>query len=222
MKRVVESHFTSGHTLEDLPFEDKQKLLKLIFGGRDADGVRYGIFISYSGGKERRFKFEAYGRLGNLNGCVETRSGERAVFPETKIFTQTDTEIAEAVAGLLPRRETFGRSKAHTSSIHQAKPFTDPALPEAVLLFLGNIYENHPAGKVEPKLLPITLHPPASPVFISSNASPLAFALQGSNAGRVEKRRCDAGPAWELRALFRRKVSARDRAGTVPERSSFP
>jgi hypothetical protein len=102
MRKVAESHFTSGHTLEELPFEDKRKLLKLIFGGRDEDGARYGIIVNCLGGKPKRFKFEAYGRLGNLDGWIEPGNGKITAFADTKIYTHNNPEVVESIAGIFP------------------------------------------------------------------------------------------------------------------------
>jgi hypothetical protein len=102
MRRIAESHFTSGHTLEELPFEDKRKLLKLIFGGRDEDGARYGIFVNCLGGKPKRFKFEAYGRLGNLDGWIESGNDKITSFADTKIYAQDNPEVVESIAGIFP------------------------------------------------------------------------------------------------------------------------
>jgi hypothetical protein len=111
IRRIAESHFSSGHTLEALPFEDKRKLLKLIFGGRDADGVRYGIFLSCLGGKPKRFKFEAYGRLGNLDGWIESGNGKITAFADTKIYTQNNPEVVESIAGIFPINDSHENVK---------------------------------------------------------------------------------------------------------------
>jgi DNA invertase Pin-like site-specific DNA recombinase len=102
MRRIAESHFTSGHTLDELPFEDKRKLLKLIFGGRDEEGARYGVFVNCLGGKPKRFKFEAYGRLGNLDGWIESGNGKITAFADTKIYTHNNPEVVESIAGIFP------------------------------------------------------------------------------------------------------------------------
>ena len=102
MRKVAESHFTSGHTLEELPFEDKRKLLKLIFGGRDEDGARYGIIVNCLDVKPKRFKFEAYGRLGNLDGWIESGKGQITAFADTKIYTHNNPEVVESIAGIFP------------------------------------------------------------------------------------------------------------------------
>jgi len=101
MRRVAESYFTSGHSIEELSFEDKQKLLKLIFGGRDEEGLRYGIYVICLGGKPKRFKFEAYGRLGNLDGWIETGTQRVSSFADTKIYTQTNAELSENIARIV-------------------------------------------------------------------------------------------------------------------------
>ncbi len=75
---MMESYFTSGHTLNNLPFEDKRKIVTMIFGGKDEEGKRYGIYIRPLGGDPRLYKFVAYGRLGNIHGWVESKTGEYA------------------------------------------------------------------------------------------------------------------------------------------------
>jgi len=106
MRRIAESHFTSGHTPEELPFEDKRKLLKLILGGRDEDGARYVIFVTCLGGKPKKFKFEAYGRLGNLDGWVETGNDRVSSFADAKIDTQANSEVVESIASFFPIHKT--------------------------------------------------------------------------------------------------------------------
>jgi len=111
MRKVAESHFTSGHTLEELPFEDKRKLLKLIFGGRDEDGARYGIIVNCLDVKPKRFKFEAYGRLGNLDGWIESGNGKITAFADTKIYTHNNPEVVESIAGIFPINDSREKVK---------------------------------------------------------------------------------------------------------------
>jgi DNA invertase Pin-like site-specific DNA recombinase len=62
------SHTSGGMRLYQLPFDDKLKLVRLVFGGKDPDGKRYGIYITPLGGNPKSYSFTAYGRLGNING----------------------------------------------------------------------------------------------------------------------------------------------------------
>ena len=45
-----------------------------IFGGKDENGKRYGIYVEPLWGSPRKYKFVAYGRLGNIDGWVESRT----------------------------------------------------------------------------------------------------------------------------------------------------
>lgn len=54
------------------------------------------------GGKPKRFKFEAYGRLGNLDGWIESGNGKITAFADTKIYTHNNPEVVESIAGIFP------------------------------------------------------------------------------------------------------------------------
>ncbi len=73
--RTSESYFRSPAAFYDLPYEDQRKLVILLFGGKDASGKRYGIYVKPLGGSPRRYSFSAYGRLGNVDGWIESRTG---------------------------------------------------------------------------------------------------------------------------------------------------
>lgn len=73
--RVGESYFRSGAAFYDLPYDAKRRLVLLIFGGKDENGKRYGIYIRPIEGATRKYKFLAYGRLGDIGGWVEGRTG---------------------------------------------------------------------------------------------------------------------------------------------------
>jgi DNA invertase Pin-like site-specific DNA recombinase len=68
LKRQEESYFQSGHTFDDLPYEEQKKLFNMLFGGRDAEGKRYGVYIMPEHKGVR--KFVCYGLLGKFNGWV--------------------------------------------------------------------------------------------------------------------------------------------------------
>jgi DNA invertase Pin-like site-specific DNA recombinase len=75
--RAIEyTHFENGGAFEDLLFEDKQRIMKLIFGGKDEMGKRYGIYIEPIPGTPKKYSYEAYGRLGKIYGLLESRTGE--------------------------------------------------------------------------------------------------------------------------------------------------
>jgi hypothetical protein len=75
IKRGLSSYLQTGVALYHLPFEAQKKIIRLIFGGKDEKGRRYGIYVKDLGGKPRKLKFEAYGKLGNISGWVESKSG---------------------------------------------------------------------------------------------------------------------------------------------------
>ena len=74
-KELIEAHNMSyargGNIFHDLPFIEKQKLIKLIFGGQDDLGKRYGIYVKFIGGEHKKYEFTAYGRIGNIRGLIE-------------------------------------------------------------------------------------------------------------------------------------------------------
>lgn len=74
-KRTDESYARSGLVFESLPFDEKKKLINKIFGGRDENGKKYGVYMKPLDGTPRRYQFKAYGRIGNIHGVVRARSG---------------------------------------------------------------------------------------------------------------------------------------------------
>jgi hypothetical protein len=74
-KAVKDSYIDSGQAILDLPFEEQRKIIGMFFGGRDETGKRYGIYITNLGGSPRKYRFEAYGRLGIVEGEIQARSG---------------------------------------------------------------------------------------------------------------------------------------------------
>ncbi|MGA3281054.1 MAG: recombinase family protein [Smithella sp.] len=87
-KGIIEDHkmsyARSGNIFHDLPFIEKQKLIKLIFGGQDELGKKYGIYLRDINGKHKRYEFMAYGRLGNIKGCIESK--ESYSYPDNEIY----------------------------------------------------------------------------------------------------------------------------------------
>lgn len=116
MEKIKESYFTSGWTFHNLPFKDKQKLVRLIFGGRDEHGKRYGIYVSPIERKDgpKRFKFEAYGRMGNIDGWLENRTGCFRSFSDNSLFTSENPEVAKGATTLVASGEgSYLLSKCH-------------------------------------------------------------------------------------------------------------
>jgi site-specific DNA recombinase len=78
--RTKESYLGSGVPFEKLPFEEKKKLLHLLFGGKDEMGKRYGIYIREHRGKPKSYDFEVYGKLMAIEGFIYARSGDSFTF----------------------------------------------------------------------------------------------------------------------------------------------
>ena len=74
-KELMEAHKMSyargGNIFHDLPFIEKQKLIRLLFGGQDDLGERYSIYVKFIGGEHKKYEFTAYGRIGNIRGLIE-------------------------------------------------------------------------------------------------------------------------------------------------------
>jgi DNA invertase Pin-like site-specific DNA recombinase len=107
IQRIKESYFTSGWVLTDLPFKDKQKLVRLIFGGRDEHGKRYGIYVTPIEKKNgpKRYNFEAYGRLGNIDGWLENRTGNFQSFSDNSLYISENPEVAKGAATVVGNGE---------------------------------------------------------------------------------------------------------------------
>lgn len=111
---IGQYQFRIRYSDEELPFEDKRRLLKMIFGGRDEEGLRYGIYVKCLGGKPKRFKFEAYGRLGNLDGFIDTGTKRISSFADTRFYTEKCTDLGDAIARMLPNIKPREEYKVHT------------------------------------------------------------------------------------------------------------
>lgn len=71
--RITEiGYFREGYAFRDMSFEDRQKIIKLVFGGKDENGKKYGIYIQPLHGKPKKYSFEAYGKLGTIYGQLSS------------------------------------------------------------------------------------------------------------------------------------------------------
>lgn len=86
LQRHKESYINSGSAFEDLGFEEKRKLIRLIFGGIDESGKRFGIYVQKGGG------FEAYGRLGIIDGSLD-----KGVIYNTLTESESTTKAAAKI-----------------------------------------------------------------------------------------------------------------------------
>ena len=75
-KRVEESYARSGLAFESLPFDEKKKLINELFGGRDENNNKYGVYVKLSEGKPRKCQFKAFGRIGDIFGSVKSHNGD--------------------------------------------------------------------------------------------------------------------------------------------------
>lgn len=87
LQRHTESYVSSGLAFEDLPFEEKRKLIRLIFGGIDESGKRFGVYVQKGGG------FECYGRLGIIDGSLD----KGVIYSDAKQDDFTTTAMAKIV-----------------------------------------------------------------------------------------------------------------------------
>lgn len=113
LKRVKESYFSSGHSFNEFSIGERKKLIDLIFGGKDPNGKRYGVYIKQVGGKPKRYKFEAYGKLGIIDGSLESRSGRFSSFPDSEMYGQGDKdgEVADGISKLVQEAESKGNNE---------------------------------------------------------------------------------------------------------------
>jgi hypothetical protein len=117
LKRIKASYFSSGHSFRNLTPDGKKKLIDLIFGGKDASGKRYGIYVKPLGGRPKRYRFEAYGRIGSIGGALESRTGRSdayEVYDEKELYEtwrDADGKLTEGIANLVKGREIMGEEK---------------------------------------------------------------------------------------------------------------
>jgi len=109
------SYLQSGHIFRELGFEEKRRIIRLIFGGTDHRGKRYGIFIkNISKEKIKKYGFKAYGKLGMLVGTVEDQ--EYSYYSDDDInFSDYPDEINKNVRQLVRR---IDNDKEHILGVH--------------------------------------------------------------------------------------------------------
>jgi len=117
LEAVRESFLSSGAALETLPFGPKRKLIKMIFGGADEAGKRYGIYIIRLPGKPRRYRFEAYGRIGGISGFLTSRTGTHVadadLVDNPELSERISQLILEANPCLLGQCHAHHRQRLH-------------------------------------------------------------------------------------------------------------
>jgi site-specific DNA recombinase len=104
------SYFSCGLAFRDLPFENKRKIITLLFAGQDQNGNRYGIFIKPLTGHPKRYKVSAYGRLGNIDGILHSRLGKFWSFADPSFYSKKNHEINDSIANIVSAEKV----KVHT------------------------------------------------------------------------------------------------------------
>jgi site-specific DNA recombinase len=112
-EKVEWSYFSSGHTLKNLSFEGKRQLLKLIFGGYDELGKRYGIYVTTVSDRPRKYKFTGYGRLGRVRGWVGP--GDHFFTDASDVYDGNDETVETGMAEIITEEE-YGSKTKYTSS----------------------------------------------------------------------------------------------------------
>lgn len=102
LKRQMRSYLQTGVALHQLPFEAQKKIIRLIFGGKDEMGQRYGIYVKDLGGTPKRYQFEAYGKLGAVTGWIEAKTGAFSSDSDSDLLMKKDdNELAEGISRVM-------------------------------------------------------------------------------------------------------------------------
>jgi DNA invertase Pin-like site-specific DNA recombinase len=120
LQRVKESYYDSGNALNSLPFKEKKKIINLVFGGKDETGKRYGIFIKPLYGKPKKYRFEAYGRLGSIDGWFESRTGKASSFYDSDVFFKQNETVNKGTAAIVIKNfpELIQQDTKHKVHMH--------------------------------------------------------------------------------------------------------
>ena len=131
LQRHKESFWKCDDSLIDLPFDDKREIIKLIFGGWDENGQRYGIYVQHMGGNPRKYLFEAYGKLGNVKGRIQsvTKGYSSHMYPS---LDQNHDDLFKDVAEIALHRNsdmTFtDEIVSSMNSVDQHQPLDNSAI----------------------------------------------------------------------------------------------
>jgi len=72
-QRLKERRLMSGEGFSELPFEERKRIVNLLFSGKDEDGRKFGIYVSANKeGENRSIKWEAHGHFGTLAGDLNS------------------------------------------------------------------------------------------------------------------------------------------------------
>ncbi len=75
-QRYFADYYRDFGRLSDMSFEDKRKLIEHFFAGKDAEGMRLGVYVERSDKGQRRWKFTITGRLCQKTGWFPMSLGE--------------------------------------------------------------------------------------------------------------------------------------------------
>lgn len=76
-ERILKHVLTSPEALESMPFERARKLAETIFGGKDREGKRLGVYVSSTDDETRPWRFEIRGYFDhNVNDIPYSKNGE--------------------------------------------------------------------------------------------------------------------------------------------------
>lgn len=101
LKAVKRSYFDSGLSFEKLPFKGKRRIITLLFGGHDQRGRRYGIYVDRQPGMPKRYRFEAYGKLGDVQGWIEGRGRRYASGVDPDMYTRENSDLNTAISRVI-------------------------------------------------------------------------------------------------------------------------
>ena len=108
------------------------------------------------GGKPKRFKFVAYGRLGNLDGLIESGNDKITAFADTKIYTQNNPEVFESIARIFP----INNSRENVKEGMRGEPLANNSLfMLKIFYYLGLAARKTVPRKKKPLPLLTSAHP---------------------------------------------------------------
>ncbi len=105
-KAHLNSYLSSGVPLMKLSFEKKRELIKMFFLGKDYQGKKFGIYIRHIPGLPRKYRFEAYGAFGNINGFIKPRIRESFAFSDLNMWTKEQKQISAVAAKFVLESDT--------------------------------------------------------------------------------------------------------------------
>ncbi len=147
--RMHKSYVMTVGAFNDLQFKDKKRIMNLIFGGKDDNDKKYGIYIKLIKGeprKKRTYQFEAYGKVGNIKGYIENR--EPAPFePNPDVFPDRANQgminkVAQILNNAYPELRTHYKLYKNRENI--------PGLNERTRYkeHLDSIIDRQPVGRI--------------------------------------------------------------------------